>query len=79
MNRLPTLPQFRLWCAAALLALLVTVTACNHNRSLELENVFAYVSNGRSDTVSVIDVSRMAVVRTIGVGRNPSGIAASPT
>lgn len=37
----------------------------------------AYVTNQGSDSVSVVDVQRQAVVATIAVGRQPAGIAVS--
>ena len=40
---------------------------------------FAYVSNGGSNTVSVIDLVYLRSDRTLQVGVNPSGIAVSPT
>lgn len=36
---------------------------------------YAYVSNGKSNTVSVIDLRTMALAKTIGVGSEPSGLA----
>ncbi len=35
----------------------------------------AYVSNEKSNTVSVIDTDKLAVVKTIKVGQRPRGIA----
>lgn len=44
---------------------------------------YAYISNGKSNTVSVIDLTNdpvrgFTVIRTIGVGSNPTGLAANP-
>jgi YVTN family beta-propeller protein len=39
---------------------------------------FAYVSNGGSNTVSVLDVVHMRLDREIQVGRNPTGVTANP-
>src|SRR5512146_3581523 len=72
MTRRTQLALLVVLCAAFL-------AACRRNRDLALDGVFAYVSNGKSDSVSVIDLSQFRVVRTIGVGRNPTGLAASPT
>src|SRR6201984_9600 len=36
--------------------------------------VVAYVSNEKSNTVSVIDVDKFAVIKTIKVGQRPRGI-----
>ena len=40
---------------------------------------YAYVTNGKSNTVSVINALTFRNVYTIAVGQNPTGIAASPT
>ena len=40
---------------------------------------FAYVTNGGSGTVSVIDVVNVRLDREIAVGQNPVAVAASPT
>ena len=39
---------------------------------------FAYVSNGGSDSVSVIDTLALRNVKTIAVGKNPTGLAVNP-
>jgi YVTN family beta-propeller protein len=39
---------------------------------------FAYVANGGSDTVSVIDTATKMVVATVGVGMVPDGVAVMP-
>ena len=39
---------------------------------------FAYVANGGSNTVSVIDTATKTVVATVGVGMGPIGIAVTP-
>src|SRR5512137_2588424 len=36
---------------------------------------FAYITNGLSDTVSVIDTARNVVVATVSVGSGPTGVA----
>ena len=38
---------------------------------------YAYVTNGKSNTVSVIDLRTFALFKTINVGSEPSGIAAN--
>jgi YVTN family beta-propeller protein len=38
---------------------------------------YAYVSNGKSNTVSVIDLRTFALAKTIAVGAEPTGIAAN--
>ncbi len=40
---------------------------------------FAYVTNGGSDTVSVIDLVNLRSDRVVQVGQQPTGVAASPT
>jgi YVTN family beta-propeller protein len=39
----------------------------------------AYVTNGKSNDVSVIDMRSFKTVKTIPVGKSPTGVAASPT
>ena len=39
---------------------------------------YAYVTNGKSNTVSVIDLRTFQPARTIQVGSEPTGIAANP-
>jgi YVTN family beta-propeller protein len=39
---------------------------------------FAYVANMLDDTISVIDISRGAIVRTIAAGDDPDGIVFVP-
>ena len=38
----------------------------------------AYVSNEKSNTISVLDTDKMSVIRTIKVGQRPRGIALTP-
>jgi YVTN family beta-propeller protein len=40
---------------------------------------YVYITNGGSDTVTVLDVVNMRVDRELGVGQNPVALAASPT
>ena len=58
-----------------------------HERSLPaygpLYREYAYVTNGKSNTVSVIDLTTdpfkgFTVVRTLAVGAEPTGVAANP-
>ena len=39
---------------------------------------YAYVSNGGSNTVTVLDVVNLRVDRTVRVGANPTGVAVNP-
>jgi YVTN family beta-propeller protein len=38
---------------------------------------YAYVTNGKSNTVSVIDLRTFALAKTIAVGSEPTGVAAN--
>ena len=57
---------------------------CAGNISLETAaysatpNIYAYITNFDSNTVSVIDVSSNTVIETVSVGINPIGVATSP-
>jgi len=70
----------RKWQALGLLLLFaLAFPACNRRKSPNPGyHEYAYVSNGKSDSVSVIDVLAMRNIRTIAVGRNPTGLAANP-
>jgi YVTN family beta-propeller protein len=66
--------------ASALLAL--TLTGCRpHDFPQYPANYreFAYVTNGASGTVSVVDVVNVRLDRELAVGLNPVAVAASPT
>src|ERR1041384_2199667 len=39
---------------------------------------YAYVTNGASDSVSVIDLLHFRVVKNIPVGKGPTGVAVNP-
>ncbi len=39
---------------------------------------YAYVTNGKSNTVSVLDIDSYKSIKTMAVGVNPSGVAANP-
>ena len=39
---------------------------------------YAFVSNGKSDTVTVVDLDGFRVARTVAVGDDPTGVTASP-
>ncbi len=53
-----------------------------HQRDLENLNPgyreYAYITNGKSNTVSVIDLRTFRLERTLHVGNGPTGIAANP-
>jgi YVTN family beta-propeller protein len=59
---------------AVVLLALVILSACGKRR----EGAFAYVSNERGGTVSVIDTTTDKVISTISVGARPRGIRVSP-
>jgi YVTN family beta-propeller protein len=71
--------------AAGLLALGVLALALDACRSHDFPDYpanyreYAYVTNGASATVTVIDVVDVRVDREIAVGQNPVALAASPT
>jgi YVTN family beta-propeller protein len=66
----------------ALTLLALTLTACGaHDFPQYPPNYreYAYITNGGSDTVTVLDVVDIRIDREVAVGRNPVAIAASPT
>lgn len=66
----------------ALPALLVLLSGCQSSDFPQYPpnyREFAYVTNGGSGTVSVIDVVNMRLDREIQVGPNPVAVSASPT
>jgi YVTN family beta-propeller protein len=61
------------------LAVIVLFTDCTGSKTPPKNyREFAYVSNGGSGTVSVIDLLTLRPAKTITVGRNPTGLAANP-
>src|SRR3954467_12085676 len=70
MSRLQSKRRTRGMLGRLLVAVAMTVLAVHQAGSY-----FAYVSNEKSNTVSVIDTNKRAVVRTIKVGQRPRGIA----
>ena len=69
---------------AALLAMasLATLTGCRRHDFPDFPanyREFAYVTNGASDTVSILDIVHVRVDREIHVGQHPITVAASPT
>jgi YVTN family beta-propeller protein len=66
---------------ASLLALTL-VAGCRHSGFPDVPagyREFAYVSNGASNTVSILDLVYLRQDRTVRVGNNPSGMAANPS
>src|SRR5476649_669781 len=39
---------------------------------------YAYVSNGGSNSVTVIDLRALSILATVSVGRSPTGLAVNP-
>lgn len=75
-----TIPQPVILAGSALLALFVT--ACRpHDFPQYPPNYreYVYVTNGGSDTVTVLDVVNLRLDRELAVGRRPVALAASPT
>jgi YVTN family beta-propeller protein len=67
--------------AAALPMLLLAVSGCNRGRFPDVPagyREFAYVSNGSSNTISVLDLIYLRQDRTLQVGTRPSGLAVNP-
>ena len=55
-------------------------TGCHRRPTVEPGyHEYAYVTNGRSNSVSVLDLLELRNVKTIPVGAGPTGVAASPT
>jgi YVTN family beta-propeller protein len=66
---------------AALSVLLLAGTGCNRGRFPDVPagyREFAYVSNGSSNTVSVLDLVYLRQDRTLQVGTQPSDMAVNP-
>lgn len=66
--------------AAGVVSFLLLTTACTQPPAPSPNyREYAYVTNGKSDSVSVIDLRTFRVAATVPVGRGPTGVAASPT
>ncbi|HEX6509263.1 MAG TPA: beta-propeller fold lactonase family protein [Chloroflexota bacterium] len=67
--------------SAALLATLLIPSGCKRNGFPDVPpgyREFAYVSNGKSNTVSVLDLVYVRQDRTLQVGNQPTGVTANP-
>jgi YVTN family beta-propeller protein len=67
--------------AASVPLLLLAASACNRNHFPDVPagyREFAYVSNGASNTVSVLDLVYLRPDRTLQVGTQPTGLAVNP-
>ena len=73
--------MFRRAPAWVLLALLLPLASCKEESLPPYPlayREYAYVTNGKSNTVSVIDVLNFRVIKDISVGRGPTGVAENP-
>ena len=73
--------RIRQLALAATLTLLAAATGCSRNGFPAVPDgyrEFAYITNGSSNTVTVLDLVYLRQDRTLQVGQNPSGIAANP-
>ncbi|WP_260704613.1 YncE family protein [Edaphobacter flagellatus] len=79
---MPTVDHHRRAVAfALLLPLSAMLTGCRRNGFPDVPagyREFAYVTNGASNTVSVLDLVSLRPDRTLRVGDNPTGIAVNP-
>jgi len=69
------------WPAAIATAALLLTVGCNRGRFPDVPagyREFAYVTNGSSNTVSVLDLVYLREDRTLQVGTNPTGVAVNP-
>jgi YVTN family beta-propeller protein len=69
------------WLAAIALLPLLGAAGCNRGRFPDVPagyREFAYVTNGSSNTVSVLDLVYLREDRTLQVGTNPTGVAVNP-
>lgn len=66
---------------AASLVLVSSLSGCHHNSFPKYPanfHEYAYITDGGSDTVTVLDLVYMRLDRTLQVGKNPTGLAANP-
>ena len=79
MNRHAFAP--RSWMALALLPLSLTTGCRPHDFPQYPANYreYLYVSNGQSNTVTVLDVVNMRLDREVAVGVNPLAVTVNPT
>jgi len=67
--------------AAAALTFVIACTGCHRNSFPDVPagyHEFAYISNGGSNTVTVLDLVYMRQDRTLQVGNDPTGLAVNP-
>jgi YVTN family beta-propeller protein len=78
MARMEFRCPFSLVC---LLAAVLLLSGCNRGtqgKSSSLLSQYAFVTNGKSGTVSVVDLATFRAGSTVRVGQDPTGITASP-
>ena len=70
----------RRYVVTLLLSLMTAcLTACHQRQTVDPGyHEYAYVTNGKSNSVSVLDLLQLTNVKTITVGANPTGVTASP-
>ena len=58
----------------------LSLTACKHHgfKYPAGYHEFAYVTNGKSNSVSIIDTMTFHTLKTLAVGENPTGVAINP-
>ncbi len=81
MVSLPSRPARSLVLSLSLLSLAL-LSACRRDGFPDVPEgyrEYAYISNGGSDTVTVLDLVYLRQDRTLLVGHDPTGLAASPT
>jgi YVTN family beta-propeller protein len=77
-HRFPQLPRS---LAASSFLLLLATLGCHHNQFPDVPEgyrEFAYISNGKSNTVTVLDLVYLRQDRTLQVGTQPSALAVNP-
>ena len=73
--------QFRQFARGVLLLGCTALTACKHNDFPQMPDgyrEYAYITDGSSNTVTVLDLADQRVDRVLQVGAQPTGIAANP-
>ena len=77
----PFLFRSQLLAAIASIVLLAVTSGCRRSHFPDVPagyREYAYVSNGASNTVSVLDLVNLRQDRTLQVGANPTGLAVNP-
>ncbi|HEX4606323.1 MAG TPA: hypothetical protein VH724_20145, partial [Candidatus Angelobacter sp.] len=65
--------------AAAVCLLLALLGGCKETPEPTANyREYAYVSNGGSNSVTVVDLRALAILTTVSVGRSPTGLAVNP-